>query len=237
MNLLSPCDALSRHTLCGHHFPGFPDIHPRKKGSRHSKCGVRTKNAAAKVNNKNDPKSGSRVTFGLPVKVTRKVTSCWGNIEFWVTSSHFYRKVTFESLLRSLNYLVVRGVLGLRTLFRLWAFKMPRTPNLSKIYPSDCFWGFQSGGLKFVKNLSKLEKFGGNCGFKFWQIFDKFQSPWLEPPKTIAGINFGPIWGSGHFWMLKGAQTMKSKLWTETLEFSRLKLPNSLFALHGLAPP
>ena len=35
----------------------------------------------------------------------------------------------------------------------------------------------------------------------------------------------------------KGAQTMKCKLWTETLEFSRLKVPNSRFALHGLAPP
>ena len=37
--------------------------------------------------------------------------------------------------------------------------------------------------------------------------------------------------------MIKGAQTMKCKLWTETLEFSRLKVPNSRFALHGLAPP
>ena len=41
------------------------------------------------------------------------------------------------------------------------------------------------------------------------------------------------------FWAppLKGAQTMKCKLWTETLEFLRLKVPNSPFALHGLAPP
>ena len=30
---------------------------------------------------------------------------------------------------------------------------------------------------------------------------------------------------------------MKCTLWTETLEFSRLKVPNSRFALHGLAPP
>ena len=37
--------------------------------------------------------------------------------------------------------------------------------------------------------------------------------------------------------IVKGAQTMKCKLWTETLEFSRLKVPNSWFALHGLAPP
>ena len=37
--------------------------------------------------------------------------------------------------------------------------------------------------------------------------------------------------------LIKGAQTMKCKLSTETLEFSRLKMPNSRFALHGLAPP
>ena len=35
----------------------------------------------------------------------------------------------------------------------------------------------------------------------------------------------------------KGTQTMKCKVWTQTLEFSRLKVPNSRFALHGLAPP
>ena len=35
----------------------------------------------------------------------------------------------------------------------------------------------------------------------------------------------------------KGAQTMKCKLWTETLQFWRLNVSNSRFALHGLAPP
>ena len=30
---------------------------------------------------------------------------------------------------------------------------------------------------------------------------------------------------------------MKCTLWTETLEFWRWKMPNSRFALHGLAPP
>ena len=46
--------------------------------------------------------------------------------------------------------------------------KMPRTPNLPKICPDDCFSGFQSGG----PNLSR------NCRFSnFRQIFDKFGSP------------------------------------------------------------
>ena len=51
---------------------------------------------------------------------------------------------------------------------------------------------------------------------------------------------FGFFYSQGyviHSTKLKGAQTMKCKLWTETLESSRLKVPNSRFALHGLAPP
>ena len=36
----------------------------------------------------------------------------------------------------------------------LTAFKMPWAPKLSRISPGDCFWGFQSGGLEFVKKLS-----------------------------------------------------------------------------------
>ena len=61
--------------------------------------------------------------------------------------------------------------------FPLQHSKTPdETPKLSKICPSDCFWGFQSGGLKFG---------------------------WLEPPRTIAGTNFGQLWGFvGRFWML-----------------------------------
>ena len=39
----------------------------------------------------------------------------------------------------------------------------------------------------------------------------------------------------GRYW-IKGAQTMKCTFWIETLEFSRLKVPNSRFALHGKRP-
>ena len=46
--------------------------------------------------------------------------------------------------------------------------KTPETPNLSKICPSDCFGGFQSGGLKFGKICQNLKN--GN----FRTIFDKF---------------------------------------------------------------
>ena len=62
--------------------------------------------------------------------------------------------------------------------------KTPRTPNLSKI----CSWGFQSGRLELVKKLSKFIR---KLVFQISTIFDKFQSPWLELPKTIAGTNLG----------------------------------------------
>ena len=39
-----------------------------------------------------------------------------------------------------------------------------------------------------------------------------------------------------HNTILKGAQTMKCKLWTETLEFSRLKVPNSRSCTSRLGP-
>ena len=42
------------------------------------------------------------------------------------------------------------------TFFHLQHPKTPRTPNLSKICPSDCFWGFQSGGQKFEKSCQNL---------------------------------------------------------------------------------
>ena len=49
--------------------------------------------------------------------------------------------------------------------------KTPETPNLSKICPSDCFGGFQSGRLKFGKicqNLSENYRFSNFD--KFFQI-------------------------------------------------------------------
>ena len=67
-------------------------------------------------------------------------------------------------------------VLGpdLRNLFPLTAFKNdPKTPDLSKICPSDCFWGFQSGGQKFLKICQNLKTGNFQANFdKFSQIFD-----------------------------------------------------------------
>ena len=57
--------------------------------------------------------------------------------------------------------------------------KLPRTPSLSNICPVGCFWGFQSGGPKFVKkNCRRIENLSGNCRFSdVRQIFHKFGSP------------------------------------------------------------
>ena len=47
----------------------------------------------------------------------------------------------------------------------------PETPNLSKICPSDCFGGFQSGGLKFEKICQNLKNGNSRTNFdKFFQI-------------------------------------------------------------------
>ena len=53
-----------------------------------------------------------------------------------------------------------------KPLFPLQHSKTPWTPNLSKVCPSGGFWGFQSGGLEFVKDFSKFVKrtFSTNFG-------------------------------------------------------------------------
>ena len=64
-----------------------------------------------------------------------------------------------------------------------------------------------------------------------------------DPPCAMAGYLRKSLWcpkspeTTPNPKFFKGAQSMKCKLWTETVEFSRLKVPNSRFALHGLAPP
>ena len=64
------------------------------------------------------------------------------------------------------------SILPCEPFFPLHHSKTPETPNLSKICPSDCFWGFQSGGRKFEKICQNLSE---NCCFsnfdKFFQIF------------------------------------------------------------------
>ena len=80
-------------------------------------------------------------------------------------------------------------VWGCEPFFPLQRSKTPRTPNLSKICPDDCFSGFQSGGTqicqKFVENL-KNDNFRTN-----FQIFDKYLTnlgpPDWNPEKQSSG--------------------------------------------------
>ena len=66
----------------------------------------------------------------------------------------------------------------------------------------------------------------------YWGPSDSRKMLWKRKPLFSKRPLFpNPIPGS----RIKGERTMKCKLWTETLEFSRLKVPNSLSALHGLA--
>ena len=70
--------------------------------------------------------------------------------------------------------------------FPLQHSKTPRTPNLSKISPDDCFLGFQSGGPKFVKICRKIDcsVFSKNSGLK-----PPFVSSCLDFPKTEQNWN------------------------------------------------
>ena len=68
--------------------------------------------------------------------------------------------------------------------------KCPEPQICPKFVPAIVFGGSSQG----IKNMKKIV----NICLKI-TVFDKFLTPWLEPPKTIAGTNFGQIWGSGRF--------------------------------------
>ena len=69
----------------------------------------------------------------------------------------------------------------LRTLFPLTAFKNARNPEFVQICPSDCFWGFQSGGLKFGKICQNLKN--GNFRTNFDNFF-QISVPLTGTPKN-----------------------------------------------------
>ena len=81
--------------------------------------------------------------------------------------------------------------------FPLQHSKTPRTPNLSKICPSDCFWGCQSGGQKFAKkNCQNLKNHNFQTKFdNFFQIFD----PLTGTPKNNRWGKFRTNLGFGAF--------------------------------------
>ena len=77
--------------------------------------------------------------------------------------------------------------------------KRPKPQICPKFVPMLVLGGSSQGAWnleKFVK-IWKTVIFG-----QILTNFSKFQAPWLEPPKTSIGTNFGQIWGFGRFWRL-----------------------------------
>ena len=85
---------------------------------------------------------------------------------------------------------------GCETFFPLQHSKTPRTPNLSKICPSDCFWGFQSGGQNFEKNCQNLSE---NYGFTNFDNFFQSFGPLTGTPKNNRWDKFWTNLGFGAF--------------------------------------
>ena len=86
---------------------------------------------------------------------------------------------------------------------------MPRTPNLSKICPDDCFSGLQEGGPEFVKNLKICPE------IVLSQIFDNFLTnlgpPDWSPEKQSSGQIFDKFGVRGIFECCKGPEGSQSK--------------------------
>ena len=102
--------------------------------------------------------------------------------------------------------------------------KTPETPNLSKICPSDCFGGFQSGGLKFGKicrqNLSENYLFRTNFD-KFFQI----SVPLTGTPQNNRWDKFWTNLGFRAFLKaVRGKRVRNSGLFAGVLEESSGKL-------------
>ena len=72
--------------------------------------------------------------------------------------------------------------------------KTPQTSNLSKICPGNFFWCSSQEDW----NSSKLSEFeNGSFRTNSNKFLTNSSPPAWNPPKTIAGTNFGQIWGSG----------------------------------------
>ena len=109
--------------------------------------------------------------------------------------------------------------LELRTLFPLQHSKTPRTPNLSKICPDDCFSGFQSGDPKLSKICPEI--------VVFW-FFNKFltnlgPSDWNPTKKKTSGQILDKFGVRGVFECCKGTKGFASLEVGKTI----LRPPNS----------
>ena len=91
--------------------------------------------------------------------------------------------------------------------------KTPETPNLSKICRSDCFWGFQSGGLKFGKICQNLSE---NYRFSNFDKFFQISVPRTGTPKNNRCDKFWTNLGFRAFLnAVRGKRVRKSRLFVE----------------------
>ena len=133
-----------------------------------------------------------------------------------------------------------------------------RNPCLFGGFPC-CFpkrQGKEDQGIKFLPAIlgrKWLRQFYGRLAFFWFFLLENPHAHKIPPFRggfwafleggggsanfIFMGVGIFPTKNTDFRTFFKGAQTMKCTLWTETLEFSRLKVPNSRFALHGLAPP
>ena len=89
-------------------------------------------------------------------------------------------------------------VRALRTLFPLTAFKNARNPKFVQNLSQRLFLGVPNQGDFFIwKNVSNFEN--GNFRKTSDNFFLLIVVPLTGTPKTIAGTNFGQIWGFGRF--------------------------------------
>ena len=81
--------------------------------------------------------------------------------------------------------------------FSLPHSKTPRTPNLSKIYPDDCFSGFQSGDPNLQQMSKNWKTTISGKNFNFSTNFRRIWVPLIETPKNNRQDKFCTNLGFG----------------------------------------
>ena len=135
------------------------------------------------------------------------------HIKFVLRRSQPFKQACSASLISSCECWPARSASKLQNVFLLrfsnpfpplQRSKTPETPNLSKICPSDCFWGFQSGGLKIGKICQNFEKKKKKTVI-FGQILN-FSPPDWNPQKQSLGQILDKFGVSGVFERCKGGK-------------------------------
>ena len=142
------------------------------------------------------------------------------------------RNMYVESISRELHYMYSRRRVNREVQTVNW--ETGQDQKAADVWKKDV-WHFQVFSQTFFElrfSLGNKGKDGKNLNSQTWPGTPNVLLPDIRDLPTRGGCRNVMI-----LKRIKGAQTMKCKLWIETLDFSRLKVPNSRFPLHGLAPP